>query len=87
MQERAAGDRIGIQAEEASSASGISSRPTTASTIPAARCRATHSHRDYAVNHSRIVYAWGPGGRSVIYTGGTTPGQYAQDLTRLATAP
>jgi protein SCO1/2 len=33
------------------------------------------------------VWAWGPGDRAVIYTGGTTPAQYAEDLTRLATAP
>ncbi|MDP9428650.1 MAG: SCO family protein [Actinomycetota bacterium] len=45
-----------------------------------------HSHGDYAVDHAGIVYAWGPGGRSVIYTGGTTPEQYTEDLTRLATA-
>jgi protein SCO1/2 len=44
-----------------------------------------HTHGDYSVDHAGIVYAWGPGGRSVIYTGGTTPEQYAEDLTRLAT--
>ena len=44
-----------------------------------------HSHGDYGVDHAGIVYAWGPGQRSVIYTGGTTPAQYAEDLTRLAT--
>ena len=44
-----------------------------------------HSHGDYSVDHAGIVYAWSPGGRSVIYTGGTTPKQYAEDLTRLAT--
>ncbi len=43
-----------------------------------------HSHGDYSVDHAGIVYAWGPGGRSLIYTGGTTPEQYAEDLTRLA---
>jgi protein SCO1/2 len=45
------------------------------------------SHGDYAVDHAGIVYAWGPGGRSVIYTGGTTPEQYAEDLTGLASGP
>ncbi|WP_346620003.1 SCO family protein [Blastococcus montanus] len=45
-----------------------------------------HSHGDYGVDHAGTVYAWGPGGRAVIYTGGTTPDQYAEDLTRLATA-
>jgi protein SCO1/2 len=44
-----------------------------------------HTHGDYSVDHAGIVYAWGPGGRSLIYTGGTTPEQYAEDLTRLAT--
>ena len=43
-----------------------------------------HDHGDYGVDHAGIVYAWGPGERSVIYTGGTTPEQYAEDLTRLA---
>jgi protein SCO1/2 len=45
-----------------------------------------HSHGDYGVDHAGTVYAWGPGGRAVIYTGGTTPDQYAEDLGRLATA-
>ncbi len=45
-----------------------------------------HSHGDYGVDHAGTAYAWGPGGRSVIYTGGTTPQQYADDLTRLAGA-
>ena len=44
-----------------------------------------HAHEDYGVDHAGIVYAWGPGGRSVVYTGGTTPDQYAEDLERLAT--
>lgn len=46
-----------------------------------------HAHGDYSVDHAGIVWAWGPGDRAVIYTGGTTPAQYAEDLTRLATAP
>jgi protein SCO1/2 len=45
-----------------------------------------HSHGDYGVDHAGTVYAWGPGGRAVIYTGGTTPDQYAEDLGRLAAA-
>lgn len=45
-----------------------------------------HSHGDYGVDHAGTVYAWGPGGRAVIYTGGTTPDQYAEDLGRLAGA-
>lgn len=46
-----------------------------------------HTHGDYGVDHAGAVYAWGPDGRSVVYTGGTTPDQYAEDLTRLATSP
>ena len=45
-----------------------------------------HGHGDHAVDHAGTAYAWGPGGRAVIYTGGTTPDQYAADLTRLAGA-
>ena len=46
-----------------------------------------HTHGNYGVDHAGAVYAWGPGGRGVVYTGGTTPDQYAEDLDRLATAP
>ncbi len=45
-----------------------------------------HSHGDYGVDHAGTAYAWGPGGQALIYTGGTTPEHYAEDLTRLATA-
>ena len=45
-----------------------------------------HDHPgDYGVDHPGIVYAFGPGGASVIYSGGTTPSQYAEDFARLAT--
>jgi protein SCO1/2 len=44
----------------------------------------SHSHENYGVDHAGAVYAWGPRGRSVVYTGGTTPDQYAEDLSRLA---
>jgi protein SCO1 len=40
-------------------------------------------HGDYGLEHGGTVYAFGPGGRSVIYTGGTTPRQYAEDFTKL----
>ncbi len=46
-----------------------------------------HSHGNYGVDHAGTVYAWGPGGWAVIYTGGTTPDQYAEDLRRLAGEP
>ncbi len=45
-----------------------------------------HTHGDYSIDHAGIVWAWGPGDRAVLYSGGTTPAQYAEDLTRLASA-
>jgi protein SCO1/2 len=45
-----------------------------------------HTHPgDYGLEHAGIVYVFGPGGKTVLYTGGTSPRQYAQDLERLAT--
>jgi len=44
----------------------------------------TGGHGRYGLERSGTVYAFGPAGRSVIYTGGTTPRQYAGDFTRLA---
>jgi len=38
---------------------------------------------DYEVEHSGVVYAFGPARRAVLYTGGTTPAQYADDFARL----
>ncbi len=46
-----------------------------------------HEHPgDYGLEHAGIVYAFGPGDATVIYTGGTSPRQYAEDLARLAAA-
>ncbi len=42
---------------------------------------------DYEVAHTGTVYVFGPDGESLIYTGGTTPGQYTEDVTRLLTSP
>jgi protein SCO1/2 len=47
-----------------------------------------HTHPDgdpggYGVDHSSVVYLFGPDGTTVIYTGGATPLDYAADLTRL----
>jgi protein SCO1 len=42
-----------------------------------------HHEQDYSIGHAGEVYAFGPDGESVLYTGGTTPSQYAQDFTRL----
>lgn len=43
-----------------------------------------HVHPEGDVDHSGVVYLFGPGDRqTVIHTGGTTPGQYAFDLAAL----
>lgn len=43
-----------------------------------------HAHPKGDVDHSGVVYLFGPGDRqTVIHTGGTTPGQYASDLDAL----
>lgn len=39
---------------------------------------------DYGLEHSGIVYAFGPRGATVLYSGGTSPRQYAEDLATLA---
>lgn len=38
---------------------------------------------DYGVDHTSIVYMFGPDGTTLIYTGGATPPDYAADLSRL----
>ncbi len=43
--------------------------------------------QDGVIEHSATVYAFGPGGATVIYTGGTTPDQYAGDFALLALGP
>ena len=42
-----------------------------------------HHHGDYGIEHTGIVYAFGPGDTTVIYSGGTKPSQYAADFIRL----
>ncbi|MGI9085043.1 MAG: SCO family protein [Aeromicrobium sp.] len=42
-----------------------------------------HEHGSYGIEHTGTVYAFGPGGTSVIYTGGTKPSEYAADFTAL----
>lgn len=39
---------------------------------------------DYGVDHSGTVYLFGPDDQALIYTGGTTVDQYAEDLARVA---
>jgi protein SCO1/2 len=42
-----------------------------------------HGHPgDYAVDHAGAVYVFGPD-KTLLYTGGTTPRQYAKDFARL----
>ena len=48
---------------------------------------ASGSAEGYEVSHSGSVYVFGPGGRSLLYTGGTTPAEYTADLTRLLGSP
>ena len=38
---------------------------------------------DYEMNHSGSVYVFGPHGETVLYSGDTTPDQYAADFERL----
>lgn len=43
-----------------------------------------HAHPNGDVDHSGVVYLFGPGDRqTVIHTGGSTPGQYAADIDAL----
>ena len=47
-----------------------------------------HTHPDgdpdgYAMDHTSVVYLFGPDNTTLIYTGGTTPTDYADDMTRL----
>jgi protein SCO1/2 len=45
-----------------------------------------HEHGDYGVDHAGVVYAFAPGDVTVIYSGGTTPSQYAADFQTLLSA-
>jgi protein SCO1/2 len=42
-----------------------------------------HEHGDYGVEHAGVVYAFAPGDVTVIYSGGTTPSEYAADFHKL----
>lgn len=47
-----------------------------------------HEHPgDYGLEHAGIVYAFAPGDRVLIYTGGHTPDQYAADFAALLQDP
>lgn len=45
----------------------------------------TNDETGYEVSHSGTVYVFGPGKKSLIYTGGTTAQEYAEDFTGLLT--
>jgi protein SCO1/2 len=46
-----------------------------------------HQHPgDYGVDHAGMVYAFGPS-ETLLYTGGTTPREYAEDLGKMLDAP
>jgi protein SCO1 len=45
--------------------------------------KASKGEANYEVDHSGSVYVFGPGDRLLLYTGGTTPQEYAEDFTRL----
>lgn len=47
---------------------------------------AHHHHGEYGVEHAGIVYTFGPGDTTLIYSGGTKPSEYASDFTRLLDA-
>jgi protein SCO1/2 len=58
---------------------------------PAGHHTGDHGHSskagaDYEVSHSGSVYVFGPGDKLLLYTGGTSPEEYAKDFTRLLTA-
>ncbi len=43
-----------------------------------------HTHGNYLLDHTGIFYAFGPRANTVVYTGGTTVDEYAEDFERLA---
>lgn len=47
--------------------------------------QSTNDETGYEVSHSGTVYVFGPGKKSLIYTGGTTAQEYAEDFTALLT--
>lgn len=59
--------------------------PTRSPSPPADHHRARPAEEGYSVDHAGSVYVFGPGDTSLLYTGGTTPKQYADDLHRLLT--
>lgn len=61
--------------------------PSEAISQPPARDTHAHArgaHGSYAIEHPGSVYAFGPGGRTVLYSGGETVRDYAKDFAVLA---
>lgn len=61
---------------------------SVALTPPEPQHSSSHQHSapdgtDYEVDHSGMVYLFGPGNKMVLHSGGTTPPQYAEDFTGL----
>jgi protein SCO1/2 len=50
---------------------------------PGSDNRGHRDHGRYGIEHASVVYAFGPEDRTVIYTGGATPSEYAADFTML----
>jgi len=79
----------------ADSSSTTAPSPAPGTTQPSAQADGhAHRHDDDSsakghdeVSHSGSVYIFGPHGETVLYTGGTTPQQYAADLTHLLRQP
>ena len=62
-----------------------SSRGSPTPPEPAGHHSQEAAGEDYQVDHAGSVYVFGPGDTTLLYTGGTTPQQYADDLRRLLT--
>ena len=59
------------------------SAPVPSPSTPVVHPEDGHEHPgDYGIEHASVVYAFGPAG-TVVYTGGFSPQQYAQDFARL----
>ncbi len=57
--------------------------PPTAGHRHAAPGKASSPDSDYDMDHSGAVYLFGPRDQMLLHSGGTTPSQYADDLTHL----
>lgn len=72
----------------ASQSSKASSPPKRTGAPEGQSLDAGHAHPDgdpngYVMDHTSVVYLFGPDGTTLIFTGGATPPDYAADLTSL----